>query len=49
MSRLDKRFIRVSRSTIVNKDYICEINWNKGYVILNNNIKIESVSKKYKL
>ena len=46
---LDKRFIRVSRSTIVNKDYICEINWNKGYVILNNNIKIESVSKKYKL
>ena len=46
---LDNRFIRVSRSTIINKDYICEINWNKGYVILNNNIIIESISKKYKL
>ena len=46
---LDKRFIRVSRSIIINKDYIYEINWNKGYVILNKNIKIESISKKYKL
>lgn len=45
---LNKRFIRISRSTIVNKDYICETNWNKGYLILNDNTKIESVSKKYK-
>ena len=46
---LDKRFIRVSRSTIVNKDCISEINWNKGYVILNDNTKINSVSKKYRI
>ena len=45
---LDKRFIRVSRSTIINKDFISEINWNKGYVVLLNNIRIDSVSKIYK-
>ena len=49
LKQLDKRFIRVSRSTIINKDFICEINWNKGYVILNDNTKIESVSKMYKI
>ena len=49
LSKLDKRFIRISRSTIVNKDHIWEINWNKGYVILYNNIKVEGVSKKYRI
>ena len=49
MSRLDKRFIRVSRSIIVNKDLIWEINWNKGYIILSDNTRIEGVSKKYKI
>lgn len=48
LKQLDKRFIRVSRSKIVNKDHIQEINWNKGYVILCDNTKIESISKKYK-
>lgn len=45
---LDKRFIRISKSTIVNKDYINEINWNKGYVYLFDGTLINSVSKVYK-
>ena len=49
LKKLDKRFIRISRSIIVNKDHIWEINWNKGYVILCDNTKIVGVSKKYKL
>ena len=49
LKKLDKRFIRVSRSTIVNIDYVCEINWNRGYVVLNDNTRIESVSRKYKI
>ena len=49
LKKLDKRFKRVSRSIILNNDYICEINWNKGYVILCDKTKIESISKKYKI
>ena len=49
LKKLDKRFIRVSRSIIINKDHIWEINWNKGYVILCDNTKIDGVSKKYKM
>ena len=37
---LDNRFKQVSRSTIVNKDKISEINWNKGYFKLNNSKEI---------
>ena len=48
MEKLDKRFIRVSKSTIINNDYICEINWNKGYAILTDDTLINSISKKYK-
>lgn len=48
LNQLDKRFIRVSKSTIINKDYISEINWNKGYAKLIDNSLINSVSKKYK-
>ena len=44
---LDSRFIKVSRSTLVNKDNIMEINWNKGFFILKNG-KIEYlVTKNY--
>ena len=49
LKKLDKRFKRVSRSIILNNDYICEINWNKGYVILCDKTKIEPISKKYKI
>lgn len=49
LKKLDKRFIRVSRSIIVNKDHIWEINWNKNFVVMCNNKKIDGVSKKYKL
>ena len=45
---LDKRFIRISKSTIINNDYINEINWNKGYVYLFDGTIIKSASKKYK-
>ena len=39
-NKLDSRFIKVSRSTLVNKENISEINWNKGFFVLNNgNIK----------
>jgi len=48
LNTLDLRFIRVSKSLIVNKDYINELNWNKGYVKFNNNV-VKSVSKKYKV
>ena len=47
LNRLDKRFIRVSKSSIINKDYISEINNSKGYAILNDNTVINSISKKY--
>lgn len=46
---LDKRFIRVSKSTIINMDYMEEINWNKGYIRLYDGSEIDSVSKKYKM
>ena len=45
---LDKRFIRVSKSLIVNNDFINEINWNRGYVTFSNDI-IKTISKKYKI
>lgn len=47
MDLLDKRFSRISKSTIINNDYIEEININKGYVKLQDNTIINSVSKKY--
>ena len=47
MNLLDKRFSRISKSTIINNDYIEEMNINKGYVKLQDNTIINSVSKKY--
>ena len=48
LNNLDNRFKQVSRSTIVNKDKVNEINWNKGYFILENGTKEYLVSKKFK-
>lgn len=45
---LDKRFIRVSKSTIMNYDYVNELNWSKGYAVLLDNSFVDSVSKRYK-
>lgn len=45
---LDNRFIQVSRSIIINQDYILELNWTKNYCLLTSNIKI-LISKKYKI
>lgn len=44
---LDSRFIKVSRSTLVNKDNIMEINWNKGFFILKNGKIQYLVTKNY--
>ncbi len=49
LTKLDKRFIQVSKSTIVNLDNIIEIDWNKGYFILQNNSIKYYVSKKYQI
>ena len=47
MELLDSRFIRVSKSTIINSDYMEELNITKGYVKLFDNTLIDSVSRKY--
>ena len=47
LDMLDKRFIRVSKSVIINQDYIEEINMSKGYIKLIDDTVIDSVSKKY--
>jgi len=48
LKELDKRFKRVSRSIIINVDYINEINWNKGYIKLIDGNLINNISKLYK-
>lgn len=48
LKELDKRFKRVSRSMIINSDYINEINWNKGYIKLLDGHLINNISKSYK-
>ena len=45
--KLDFRFVKVSRSTIVNIDNIEEINWNKGFFILKNGEIKYLVTKNY--
>ena len=46
-SKLDSRFIKVSRSTIVNKDNVMEINWNKGFFVLKSGDIKDLVTKNY--
>ncbi len=45
---LDERFRQVHRSCIVNTDKVNLYNWAKGYFILENNDKINLLSKKYR-
>ncbi len=47
MDLLDNRFIRVSKSTIINSDYVEELNITKKYIKLFDNTLINSVSRKY--
>ena len=46
-NKLDSRFIKVSRSTLVNKDNIMEINWNKGFFVLKSGEIKYLVTKNY--
>ena len=48
LNKLDNRFIQVSRSIIINKDYVLELNWCKNYCILKGNIRLH-ISKNYKV
>jgi two-component system, LytTR family, response regulator AgrA len=48
LKKLDERFLQVSRSTLINKDNVSEINWNKGFFILKNGDIKYLVSKNYK-
>ncbi|MBR1417098.1 MAG: response regulator transcription factor [Bacilli bacterium] len=49
LCRLDNRFKQVSKSTVINEDFITELCWNKGYAILKDDTIINSISKKYKV
>lgn len=46
-TKLDARFIKVSRSTLVNKDNVQEINWSKGFFVLKNGAIKYLVTKNY--
>lgn len=46
--QLDNRFKQVHRSCIVNTDKVNLYNWAKGYFILDNNDKVDLLSKKYR-
>lgn len=46
---LDERFKQVHRSCIVNTDKVNLYNFAKGYFILDNNEKVDMLSKKYKI
>ena len=45
---LDKRFVQVHRSCIVNKDKVEEKNFKEGYFTLNNGEKVFMLSRKYR-
>lgn len=46
---LDDRFVQVHRSCIINKDKVNLYNWAAGYFILENNERVDMLSKKYKI
>lgn len=46
--KLDKRFIKVHRACIVNKNHVEKYNWAKGYFVLDNGLKVDLLSKKYR-
>ena len=48
LNKLDKRFKRVSRSIIINSDYINEVNYRENYIKLLDGNKINNISKLYK-
>lgn len=49
LEELDGRFAQVHRACIVNKDKVNLYNWSKGFFILDNNEKVEMLSKKYRI
>lgn len=48
LAKLDKRFVQVHRSCIVNDDQVELYQWNKGSFILKNGKEVLLLSKKYK-
>lgn len=49
LKELDGRFRQVHRSCIVNTDKVNLYNWAKGYFVLDNNDKVDLLSKKYRV
>ena len=46
---LDDRFIKTHRSCIINKNRMAEVNYKERKIIFDNGIKIDLLSKKYKM
>ena len=46
-TKIDSRFVKVSRSTLVNRENVVEINWNKGFFVLKNGEIKYLVTKNY--
>ena len=49
LEHLDERFKQIHRACIVNTDYVNEYNWQEGYFVLKNGLKINLCSKNYKV
>lgn len=48
LERLDNRFKLVHRACIVNLDRVQKFNWKEKYFVLDNGIKVDLLSKKYR-
>ncbi len=46
--KLDNRFVKSHRSCIVNKEHVVEYNYSQNYFQLDNGMKIDLLSKKYR-
>ena len=48
MDKLDSRFKIVHRACIANTDRVKKYNWSEKYFILDNGLKVDMLSKKYR-
>ncbi len=48
LKNLDSRFVQTHKSCIANKTRMAERNYSKGYFILDNGIKVDLLSKKFR-
>jgi len=48
LEKLDRRFKQIHRACIVNVDHVNKYDWNEGYFILDNGVKVSLCSKNFK-